>query len=253
MTESQRWNARRYADNARFVAELGAPLVDWLAPRAGERVLDLGCGDGALTTRLAATGCVVVGVDASADMVAAARAAGFDAGVADGETLAFQDEFDAVFSNAALHWMRDADAVIAGVARALHTGGRFVAELGGAGNVAKIVAALYAELRARSADPAAFDPWYFPGPEEYGARLAAQGFVVERIELFERPTPLPGDMLGWLQTFAGPFLRALPTAQHEDCLAAAVERLAPALRDVTGTWTADYVRLRFAARLAERG
>ena len=241
------WDARRYAENARFVADLGAPLIDWLAPRAGERVLDLGCGDGVLTARLAAHGCTVVGADASPALVAAARATGIDARLVDGEALAFDAEFDAVFSNAALHWMKDADAVIAGVRRALVRGGRFVAELGGAGNVAHIVGALHAALRARGIDAAAFDPWYFPTPGEYAARLRAHGFEVRRIESFERPTPLPGGLRGWLETFAGPFLAALPEAEHDDCLATVVTDLAPGLRDAEGCWHADYVRLRFAA------
>ena len=247
MPESQQWDARRYADNARFVADLGAPLLEWLAPVPGERVLDLGCGDGALTTRLAATGCEVIGADASRTLVLAARAAGVDACVADGEALVFENEFDAVFSNAALHWMKDADAVIAGVARALRPGGRFVAELGGEGNVAHIVGALHRELAARGIDPTPYHPWYFPGADDYGARLRAHGFVVRRMELFTRPTPLPGEMLGWLQTFAGPFTAALPAQDHDDYLAAVTARLAPALRDADGRWTADYVRLRFAA------
>ncbi|MGH7789991.1 MAG: class I SAM-dependent methyltransferase, partial [Candidatus Binatia bacterium] len=146
---AQSWDPERYARNARFVAELGAPVVELLAPRAGERVLDLGCGDGALTERLVALGCAVVGVDASPEQIAAARARGLDAHVVPGEGLAFAAEFDAVFSNAALHWMKNADVVIDGVWRALRPGGRFVGECGGAGCVAQIVAALAAALARR--------------------------------------------------------------------------------------------------------
>jgi SAM-dependent methyltransferase len=129
----QEWQAERYAAHARFVADLGMPVVEQLlAPQAGERVLDLGCGDGVLTAKLAGLGCAAVGVDAGPDMVRAARALGVDARVVDGHALAFDREFDAVFSNAALHWMKaDPDAVVAGVARALRPGGRFVAEMGG--------------------------------------------------------------------------------------------------------------------------
>ncbi len=143
MTEGQHWEAQRYARNARFVADLGQPVVELLAPLPGERILDLGCGDGPLTRKLVELGCSVVGVDAGPDMIRAAREMGLDAHVVDGHELAFAREFDAVFSNAALHWMkRDPQAVIAGVARALRPGGRFVGEMGGHGNVAAIVTAL---------------------------------------------------------------------------------------------------------------
>ena len=166
---TQSWDPARYARTARFVSELGAPLLELLAPRAGERILDLGCGDGDLTVKLAELGCKVVAVDASAAQVAAARARGLDARVADGQQLDFEGGFDGVFSNAALHWMRDPDAVIAGVWRALTPGGRFVGEMGGAGNVTLITAALVAALEARGLDGQAAHPWYFPTPEAYRA------------------------------------------------------------------------------------
>ena len=153
MSEGQHWEAQRYARNARFVADLGQPVVELLAPQPGERILDLGCGDGALTRKLVELGCSVVGVDAGPDMIRAARELGLDAHVVDGHELAFEREFDAVFSNAALHWMkRDPQEVIAGVARALRPGGRFVGEMGGHGNVAAIVTALLAVLERRGID-----------------------------------------------------------------------------------------------------
>ena len=250
MPEAQQWNAGDYAGNARFVADLGAPLLDWLAPRPGLRVLDLGCGDGALTEKLVAAGCVVTGVDASAELLAAARERGLAVRRVDGERLDYDGEFDAVFSNAALHWMKDAEAVIAGVARALVPGGRFVAEMGGRGNVRRIVDALHAGLAARGVDPARFDPWYFPGADEYRERLERHGFTVERMELFERPTRLPGDVRDWLTTFAGSFIAALEARDRAAWLDEIAARLAPRLRDADGNWTADYVRLRFAARLS---
>ena len=245
---SQHWDPERYARNARFVAELGAPLIDLLQPKAGERVLDLGCGDGVLTEAIAAAGCAVVGVDASAEQIAAARARGLDARQADGQALDFDEAFDAVFSNAALHWMRDPDAVIDGVWRALRSGGRFVGELGGRGNVAQIIEALCAALEERGIDAMAAFPWYFPDPQEYAGRLEKRGFEVDAIELFERPTPLPGDMAGWLETFAESFLNLVPAEQRPALTAEVMERLRPALCDPEGAWTADYVRLRFAAR-----
>jgi SAM-dependent methyltransferase len=246
----QSWQPARYAANAGFVAELGAPVVELLAPRPGERILDLGCGDGALSERLAALGCAVVGVDAGPEMVAAARRRGLDAHVADGQNLRFAAEFDAVFSNAALHWMRDADAVLRGVRRALKPGGRFVGEFGGHGNVAAITVALVAVLIRHGVDGHAAFPWYFPSAEAYAAKLEAHGFAVERIDLIPRPTPLPTDMAGWLETFAESFFGRLPGHQRSAARDEVLALLAPYLRDAQGRWTADYVRLRFAARLA---
>jgi SAM-dependent methyltransferase len=244
----QHWDPERYRRNAGFVAALGLPVVDLLAPRPGERVLDLGCGDGALTAKLAALGCRVVGVDASAEQIAAARALGLDARVVDGHALAFDQEFGAVFSNAALHWMkRDPGAVIAGVFRALVPGGRFVGEMGGAGNVGAIVAALEAAMARRGIDGRARHPWYFPTPEEYRQRLERAGFRVATMALIPRPTPLPGRLADWLDTFAEAFLSAVAPGERR-ALAEEVEAtLAPALRGADGGWTADYVRLRFAA------
>ncbi|MGE5148008.1 MAG: class I SAM-dependent methyltransferase [Candidatus Eiseniibacteriota bacterium] len=244
----QRWDPERYQRTAGFVPALGQPVLELLAPKPGERILDLGCGDGALTVKLVEAGCTVVGVDGSAEQIAAARARGLDAHLMDGHALAFDGGFDAVFSNAALHWMKRPDAVIDGVWRALRPGGRFVAEMGGAGNVGAIRDGLYRALGARGIDAAALDPWYFPSVNDYRAKLRARGFAVETIELFARPTPLPGPMTDWLDTFAESFLGAVPAAERAAVKAEAAQAMAPVLRDASGRWHADYVRLRFAAR-----
>jgi trans-aconitate methyltransferase len=247
---SQDWQADRYATHAGFVAELGLPVLELLAPRPGERILDLGCGDGVLTERLAQLGCAVVGVDAGPDMVRSACGRGVDARVMDGHALTFAHEFDAVFSNAALHWMRaDPDAVIGGVARSLRPGGRFVGEMGGHGNVAAITVALVSALNRRGLDGTGAIPWYFPTVEEYRLRLECGGFLVTSIELLPRPTPVPTGMARWLETFAEPFLRRLPDAEQGAVKSEVVELLRPVLCDGAGRWTADYVRLRFAANL----
>ncbi len=244
---AQTWDPERYSKNARFVSELGQPVVELLAPAPGEHILDLGCGDGALTKKLVELGCTVVGVDASPAQIEAARALGVDARVLDGEALDFGPEFDAVFSNAALHWMKNAPAVMAGVYRALRPGGRFVAECGGYGCVDTIHRALVDALVRRGYDGQAASPWYFPTTDDYHGKLTDAGFEVGYIALIPRPTPLPGDVLGWLETFAESFASVLPSAERRAYLDEVRARIEPKLRDANGRWTADYVRLRFAA------
>jgi trans-aconitate methyltransferase len=240
------WSAAGYAANARFVADLGTDVLALLAPRAGERILDLGCGDGALTVKLVAAGASVVGVDGAPDMVRAASALGLDARVVDGQRLEFGPEFDAVFSNAALHWMPDGAAVIAGVFRALKPGGRFVGEFGGHGNIAAIVTALNAAMTARGLDAGKLRRWY-PTAERYAAMLRDGGFDVQSAAIIPRPTPLPTGIEGWLATFAAPLLPDLPVLDRAALMEEVASLLAPALRTDTGEWIADYVRLRFRA------
>lgn len=244
---TQTWQAERYAANARFVADLGTPVLNLLAPAPGERILDLGCGDGALTQKLAEAGVDVLGVDTAEDLLEAARELGLTVRAMDGHALAFEAEFDAVFSNAALHWMLDPDAVISGVYRALKPGGRFVGEFGGHGNVAACVVALMAMLNARGYDGPARRLWFFPTPDEYADRLRRHGFTVDSIALIPRPTPLPTGMRGWLDTFGENFLALLPETDRAAAVDEVLALLAPVLRDESGNWSADYVRLRFAA------
>lgn len=244
----QTWSAERYQQHAAFVPAFGEEVLSWLDAKPGERVLDLGCGDGTLTDSLRATGVTVLGVDSSEAMIAAARARGLDVRVMNGEALTFSDEFDAVFSNAAMHWMPRADRVAAGVHRALRVRGRFVGEFGGHGCVGAIHTAVRAVLGKHGITLGA--PWYFPSADEYRSVLEANGFAIDRIVLFPRPTPLPTGLRGWLETFGGHMLDSLP---HDDRARAIDEieaLLAPALRDQQGQWTADYVRLRFRATRA---
>jgi trans-aconitate methyltransferase len=246
---AQEWSAESYARNARFVADLGEPVVDWLDAKPGERVLDIGCGDGALTASIVARGADVIGVDSSHALIEAARGRGIDAHVMDVYALPFRAEFDAAFSNAALHWMRETDLALASVARALRPRGRFVGEMGAHGNIAAITTAILAVLRVHGIDGEARWPWYFPTPAEYAERLEAHRFVVLRMALIPRPTPLPTGMRGWLDTFANPFLGGVSAEARDVILDEVTSLLAPSLRGRTGAWTADYVRLRFAAQL----
>ena len=246
---AQTWLAESYDTHARFVSDLGAEALAWLAPKPGERILDLGCGDGALTEKIAASGAEAIGVDTSASFLAAAAERGLDARRMDGEALDFEGEFDVVFSNAALHWMTRPEKVIAGVHRALKSRGRFVAEFGGHGNVAAIVTAMRATALRRGGDPALAGPWFFPSPDVYRDMLEAGGFAVKRIGLFPRPTPLKTGMKAWLSIFRTPFFDSYGT-EAEKVLDEVENLLRPVLCDARGEWTADYVRLRVEAMKA---
>lgn len=244
------WDPALYAANAGFVPALGNVALEWLAPKPGERILDLGCGDGVLTLKIAATGALVEGLDGDAAMVEAARKCGLNVRHLDARLLDDTAHFDAVFSNATLHWIRPPQTVAANVARALKPEGRFVGEFGGHGNIAAIRTALAATLATRGLSESP-DANYYPAADEYAAVLSAPGFIVDRTEIVPRPTPLPGGMDAWLQTFRGGFLDAagVPRADQAAVIAETVARLAPVLCDATGRWTADYVRLRFHAHL----
>jgi len=245
----QRWNATDYAANARFVSDLGQPVLDLLKPQPGERILDLGCGDGALTVRVEERGSIVVGVDASPELLTAARARGLDARSMDARDLMFSSEFDAVFSNAVLHWIPVLEPVLAGVHRALRPHGRFVGECGGHGCLAGIVTSLRAVAARRGVDIEM--PWRFPTVDEFEELLVSTGFEVVDVRLVPRPTELPSGMAAWLGTFAGWAFEGLPEAERKAAFAETVELLRPSLCDRHGRWTADYTRLRFAARRIE--
>ncbi len=258
------WQPERYRREAGFVSELGEPVLELLAPRPGERVLDLGCGDGALTEKIAARGANVVGVDASPAMIAAARRRGLDARLMPAAAMPFQREFDAVFSNAALHWMGVPEPppaaapdfapplslmpVLDRVFRALRPGGRFVGELGGAGNIEALNEALYETVRRF--DPAAPHPAsvkYYPAPQAFREALEQAGLAVVRIEYFPRPTLLPRGVLNWYEIFANEWLERIPASARPAALQERENRLRPPLYDPKKGWCADYVRLRFLA------
>ncbi len=245
-SRQQSWSPDTYDTHARFVSDMAGAVLDWLAMQEGEDILDLGCGDGALTQKMVKAGAQIVGVDASEDLLAAAKKRGLDVRFMDGEALEFDNRFDAVFTNAALHWMTNARDVINGVHRALKTGGRFVGEFGGHGNVAAIVTAMRAVGERHGGDVALAGPWFFPSPAVYADMLEEGGFSVKRIGLFPRPTPLKTGMKEWLKLFRKPFFEQF-SGQSDAVLNEVEALLAPSLKDATGAWTADYVRLRFEA------
>lgn len=257
----QRWNAEAYATSGRFVANLASDVVALLAPQPGERILDIGCGDAALTERIAASGASVLGIDNSPSMLDAARkrsltaANPFEVALHSADALPYEDEFDAVFSNAALHWIPEAKhpAMLAGILHALKAGGRFIAEMGGQGNIAAIRTALQAVLAPYGIDAEAHAASFFPAPAIYRRMLESAGFAVQSMELIPRPTPLPAGpdetnpMATWLNTFRNGVLHQLSPADRAQAIDRTVALLKPALCDDDGNWVADYVRLRFHA------
>jgi trans-aconitate methyltransferase len=248
MSQPTTWNPESYARDAHFVSDLGEPLLQILDPKPGELILDLGCGDGTLGEKIAARS-KLVGVDSSMPFLKSARSRDLSVVQMDGHQLALKRCFDAVFSNAALHWMKRPEQVLESVANCLKRDGRFVGEFGGKGNVETIRAALHTGLRKRSIDPWQVDPWYYPAPEEYAELLKKSGFYVDCIELIPRPTKLPGDIIQWLELFAQPFTKSLTDADTQGFIDDVRDAVEPELRKHDGSWYADYVRLRFKTKL----
>lgn len=259
LNPSSQWSPSDYASNAAFVPALGAAALELLAPQPGELILDLGCGDGVLTRKIIDSGARVIGLDASEAMVEAARGRGVDAFVADAQALNLDEQatrfgaFDAAFSNAALHWMLDPDAVASGVFSILKPGGRFVGEMGGEGNIATLRGGLRAELSERGYALPAEDPQWYPGCEEFVRLYACAGFTAIQAQLIPRPTPLPAGVAAWVKTFRAGMLdvAGVPEEARDDVAAAVEARLQPKLRQPDGSWFADYVRLRFTMRKPE--
>ena len=253
------WSATDYATNASFVPTLGAAAFTWLNPQPGELILDVGCGDGALTEKIVAAGARVIGLDASEEMVEAARKRGIDAFVADAQALDLESQamrfgqFDAAFSNAALHWMLDQDAVASGIFSVLRPGGRFVGEMGGEGNILTLRTGIRAELESRGFPVPAEDPQWYPGIAEFTRLYSCAGFVDIQAQLIPRVTPLPTGVAGWVRTFRSGWLDVaqVPDAERDALALAIQQRLAPQLQLPDGSWFADYVRLRFSMRKPE--
>ncbi|KAG0364360.1 hypothetical protein BGX24_004648 [Mortierella sp. AD032] len=251
--KEDKWSSQMYSKHASFVPALGAPVVQLLAPQPHEHILDLGAGDGVLTLDLEKQCRSVVAIDASTDMIDAARKNGCqDAQVIDGHDLVDHEiangQFDAVFSSAALHWMKkDPVRVIQGVNKCLKPGGRFVAECGGYMNVVEVRTGLHWALKKRGYNPDEYDPWFFPGVQTYRKMLESQGFRVESIELIPRLTKLNTDVAGWIDTFGFSFLKPFEGDEKERRAVIDEVQNNLAFSADDGVWHIMYQRLRFKA------
>ncbi len=246
------WDAELYDSKHSFVSQLATGLVELLSPQPGESILDLGCGTGHLTDRIASCGADVVGIDSASTMIAQARNhypyLQFE--VADATNLQFIERFDAVFSNAVLHWIKEPEKVVAGIGRALKPGGRFVAEFGGKGNVQRIITATYKAMQAAGYPVnEALNPWYFPSIGDYAPLLEHQGLQLTFATLFERPTLLDDaekGMYNWIKMFANSLFKGISASKQTEILADIENQLRPHLYQ-DGNWFADYKRIRVIA------
>jgi SAM-dependent methyltransferase len=247
---TSKWDAGDYARVGSFVPALGLAALDLLDPKPGERILDVGCGDGALSLKIIERGAEVVGVDSSPELVEVARAAGVYAELMGASHMHFERQFDAAFSNAALHWMLEKERVASAIFKALHFGGRFAGEMGGEENIAVLRGGIRAELEERGYPVPPEDPQWYPSVEEFRGIYQAAGFTDVDAQIIPRETELASGIAEWVKTFRAGWLDAarVPEADRDEVATAIENRLEPQLRRADGSWFADYVRLRFIMR-----
>jgi len=246
LSNTNKWNAEKYNKHADFVSNLASPVIDLLKPKKDETILDLGCGDGTLAVEMEKFGADVTAVDLSESMVAKTKEKGIKSSVMSATELTFENEFDAVFSNAVLHWVKDADVAIKKISRSLKSNGRFIAEFGGYGNIKYLTDAMQEVFNNHKEFGSFNNPWYFPKDTDYRQLLEENGFVVEYIELIPRATKID-DISNWLDIFANGIVSHLSDEQQEQFKQEVRVILEPKIYLNEDGWVADYVRLRLKA------
>lgn len=231
---------------AALMTGMGEAVLTLLDPKPGERILDMGCGLGGLAQEMVEMGCEVVAIDVNAQAVAATRQRHVDARLMNAEAMTFRDEFDAVFSNASLHWMRHPNRALEGVARALKKGGRFVGETGDRDNLKNVISAVQTALERRGIEIENLHPWLFYSKENLTGMIEGHGMTMQSIESIDRPMVLPGTVGEWLSVYADNYLSSLHPKERAAFLDEVMALARPALFQ-DGRWIADYVRLRFHA------
>jgi len=244
--ETNKWNPESYNKHTHFVSALALPVVDLLAPKKGEKILDVGCGEGTLAVEIQKRGAKVTGIDMSQEMVDFSKQKDIEAYVGSVTALPYTKQFDGVFSNAVLHWVKDARIAVQNIANVLKSGGRFVCEFGGEGNAYLLVSAME-EVFTNHAEFGDFDnPWYFPSVEEYRTLLESEGFDVEYIEIIPRPTPMD-DIANWLDIFANGVTSHLSAEAYAVFKRESIEILKTTIYSENAGWMLDYKRLRVKA------
>jgi len=247
MKETNVWDANKYKKHADFVSNLAFPVVELLNPKENERILDLGCGEGTLALEIKRLGADVLGIDLNENMVEKAKSKGIDAQIMSATNLDFENEFDAVFSNAVLHWVKESELAIQKINKSLKQDGRFIAEFGGYGNIKNLTNAMQEVFDNNPSWGAFNNPWYFLSDLEYKKLLEKNGFKVEYIELIQRPTPID-DITNWLDVFANGITKNLTDEQKIKFKEEVKEILKPKQYSKKDGWSADYVRLRLKAK-----
>jgi trans-aconitate methyltransferase len=246
LSNTNKWNADKYNKHADFVSNLGSPVIDLLEPKKDEHILDLGCGDGTLAVEMEKLGANVIAVDLSKSMVEKTKEKGIKAFVMSATELTFKNDFDAVFSNAVLHWVKDANEAIKKILKSLKSNGRFIAEFGGYGNIKYLTEAMQEVFDNHKEFGKFNNPWYFPKDTEYKQLLEENGFNVEYIELIQRPTKID-DISNWLDIFANGIVSHLTDEQQKQFKQEVRAILKPKIYSEEDGWVADYVRLRLKA------